>query len=124
VTDISLHRSPIREPEEGGSLIEDFERQETEGSGNGSFISLSLSLSLRSVTGIWREGSCTEASGSYVKDGPGNRASISMQWLHKENLEGGSLLGDPTDMSRKAVDMDHAPLYRFRKGNVKGGVLY
>jgi hypothetical protein len=60
------------------------------------------------VRGIWREGSCTEVSGSYVKEGSGDRASISMQWLRKENLEGVSLLGNPRDMSRKAVDMEHA----------------
>jgi hypothetical protein len=46
VTDISVHRRPIREPEEVGSFIGDFERQVTEGSGNGSSLSLSLSLSL------------------------------------------------------------------------------
>ena len=51
MTDISLHWGPIREPEEWGSFIADFERQVTEGSGNGS--SLSLSLSLSSVRGIW-----------------------------------------------------------------------
>ena len=47
-------------------------------------------------------------SGSYVKESSGDRASISVQWLRKENLEGVSLLVNPTDMPRKAVDVDHA----------------
>jgi hypothetical protein len=61
------------------------------------------------VRGIWKEGSCTEVSGSYVKEGSADRESISMQWLCKENLEGVSLLANPRDRSRKVVDMEYVP---------------
>lgn len=104
MTDISLRRGPIREPEEWGTFIGDFERQVREGSGNGSSLSVSVS---KFCEGNLGEGSCTEVSGSYVKEGFGDRASISMPWLRKESLEGVSLLGNPRDLSRKAVDMNH-----------------
>jgi len=86
-------------------------------------VSLSFSV-FKLCEGNLGEGSCTEVSGSYVKEGSGDRASISMQWLRKENLEGVSLLGNPRDCQGRPWIWIMVPLYRLRNGNMEGGFLY
>jgi hypothetical protein len=59
--------------------------------------------------------SFTKDSKKYVKDGTGNETSLSIQWLHKGNLEGGFLdLGHP-ETQKKALEMK----YFFSQGLCK-----
>jgi hypothetical protein len=68
------------------------------------------------VRGTWRDSSFTGDSKKYLKEGPGNGASLSSYGLHKGNLEGGSFLGTQRHMPRKALE--HLSLYRgWREGS-------
>ena len=85
---LSLHRDPLEERGGGGHFIRDIEIQTIEGSGSLAPLSLSLSGSSTRVT--WRDVSFTGKSEIYVrhvKEGFGNGASLSFDWLRERNVE-------------------------------------
>jgi hypothetical protein len=69
-----------------------FDRFVQEGSGN------AVPLSMGALSGeTWREGFFTGDYKKYVIEGPGNGAALSIQGLHKGDLQGRFLHSEPRE---------------------------